>query len=507
MEETVIKLTKIDEFISNYSNHPVLFIGTGLSLRYLDDSYSWDELLLNVCKEFTGNEENYYDIKARHQLSNGEFDYPSIGSEIENLFNKHLINNRNGKFKYINDMYYELMKADKNVSRLKLYLSELFNNLSYKENVKTEISLLTKARKNIGSIITTNYDLLVEEIFGFNPLIGNDILLSNPYGSVYKIHGCSSDANKIIFTKEDYEEFNTKYELIRAQLLSLFTHNPIIFLGYSVSDDNIREILSTIFNYIDINSEMAEKVRQNFLLVEYEKDSINEDVVEHDIQLDDDKLIRINKLKTDNYSSLYMALNNLELPVSAMDIRKVQNVVKDIYSGGSIKVQITEGLDNLDNNEKILVVGSEKTIKYEFHTVPEIMQKYFEIIDEENKQLLNVIDKQVIQTSQFFPMYGFSLINNSIEKAEKLKKQQKNKLNSIVSELEPRFHRIHNSVEGIKKDNNISKSKEENVLVYNIMNGHISLDDVKEYLVSYTDTNTTSYKKLLCAYDFQKYGI
>ena len=31
----------IQEFISNYHNHPVLFVGTGLSLRYLENSYSW----------------------------------------------------------------------------------------------------------------------------------------------------------------------------------------------------------------------------------------------------------------------------------------------------------------------------------------------------------------------------------------------------------------------------------------------------------------------------------
>lgn len=39
-------------------------------------------------------------------------------------------------------------------------------------------------------------------MFSFNPLIGNDILLSNPYGSVYKIHGCISAPDKIIITEK-----------------------------------------------------------------------------------------------------------------------------------------------------------------------------------------------------------------------------------------------------------------------------------------------------------------
>lgn len=88
---------------------------------------------------------------------------------------------------------------------------------------------------------------IVWKIFEFNPLIGNDILLSNPYGSVYKIHGCVSDSNNIIITREDYDNFNNKYELIRAQLLSIFIHNPIIFIGYSISDSNIKSLLKTIF--------------------------------------------------------------------------------------------------------------------------------------------------------------------------------------------------------------------------------------------------------------------
>lgn len=43
---------------------------------------------------------------------------------------------------------------------------------------------------------------MIEEMFSFNPLIGNDILLSNPYGSVYKIHGCISAPDKIIITEK-----------------------------------------------------------------------------------------------------------------------------------------------------------------------------------------------------------------------------------------------------------------------------------------------------------------
>ncbi|RTX68344.1 SIR2 family protein, partial [Staphylococcus gallinarum] len=312
------------------------------------------------------------------------------------------------------DEYYNLMEKGINISRFKIYISKLFKKLNFKTEFEDEFIHMKKARKNIGSIVTTNYDKLVENLFEFNPLIGNQILLSNPYGSVYKIHGCVSQPDKIVLTSEDYNKFNTSYELIRAQLLSLFIHNPIIFLGYSINDENIRDILETIYKYVDVNSDLSERIRRNFLLVEFDEGSKNKEVVEHDIQLENNKVIRINKIKTEDYISIYKALGNLELSVSAMDIRKVQNVVKDIYKGGKTKVEITEDIDDLNNSEKILAIGSTKTIKYEFQTVPELMQKYFQIEEEENKQILDVINKQIIQKNQFFPIYCFSNINSNI---------------------------------------------------------------------------------------------
>lgn len=183
-------------------------------------------------------------------------------------------------------------------------------------------------------------------------------MLSNPYGSVYKIHGCVSDIQNIIITEEDYERFDKRYELIRAQLLSLFIHNPIIFIGYSISDVNIKNILKTIFMCIEPSSKDAERIRKNFLLVEHQKDSISQEIREHDIDIEGFGTIRINKRKTDNYEIIYKSLSNLHLSVSAMDVRKVQDVFKEIKTGGEIKVSITDDLETLKNGEKVLAIGS-----------------------------------------------------------------------------------------------------------------------------------------------------
>lgn len=493
----------ITEFISKFKNHPVLFIGTGVSLRYLQNSYTWDGLLSKISLDLCDNKELYYDIKSKSEIE-GKFDYKMIATELEKEFNSRLSADRNGKFEAINDKFYECMESDVNHSRFKLYISHLLNDLIYKPEQLDEIAELKKIRKNIGSVITTNYDKLIEDVFEFKPLIGNDILLSNPYGSLYKIHGCVSEQNKIIITQDDYEHFNEKYELIRAQLLSLFIHNPIIFIGYAIGDENIKSILKTIFTYIEPNTPEAELIRSNFLLVEYDQDSTNLDVTDYDIDMSGFSTIRINKIKTDDFTSIYKELSNLNLPVSAMDIRKVQAVVKEIYAGGEIKVNITENLDGLKNDEKVIAIGSYKTIKYEYQTAPEVMSNYFKIIDESNSQLLTLVDKYKIATNQYFPIFAFANIQPNLTSISRLKAQQTSKVENFIEYLPDAS--IHNSIYDIMQDTSIKDSYKFNMVMSGVENGKIELSDLEDYLREYDeDKLNTYYRKLLCYYDYKKY--
>lgn len=496
----------IREFIGRYRNHPVLFIGTGISLRYLNNSYTWDGLLKHISVELTGNPEFYLDIKSKCQID-GKYDFSMIGTLLEKEFNQALSKDRHGKFKEINDIFYQQMEEDNNLSRFKIYISKILGLLEHRECKIEEIAEFKKARKNIGSVITTNYDHLIEDIFDFQPLVGNDILLSNPYGSVYKIHGCYTDPEKLIITKDDYVKFNDKYELIRAQLLSIFIHNPIIFMGYGIGDENIKSLLKTIFTYVEPNSEDANRIRNNFLLVEYEEGSVSHEICEHDIDLEGYSTIRINKVKTDDFIEIYKALSDLNLPVSAMDIRKVQSIVKEIYSGGSIKVSITEDLDSLNNNEKILAIGSSKSITYTHQDASGMMTNYFSIIDEANKQLLKIINEINIASTQWFPIFGFHKVCPEILKAEALKEQQIEKLNRYLLLLPDNTKSTHTKTIEIIDDLNITEANKINAIIWSVLNNEFDLNDLNKFLNSMENKKETNYRRLLCAYDYKKYSV
>ncbi|KJZ15400.1 hypothetical protein TW85_05000 [Marinomonas sp. S3726] len=499
----------IREFIGKYRNHPVLFVGAGISLRYLNNAFTWNGLLKHVAYELKGNNEFYLDIKAECQ-SNGKYDYTKLATKLEQEFNTDLGRDRNGKFKEVNDIFYREMENENYLSRFKIYISQLVSELNYKEAMNEELTELKKVRKNIGSVITTNYDALIEDIFGFEPLVGNDILLSNPYGSVYKIHGSCTDPSKVIITEEDYEQFNEKYELIRAQLLSIFIHNPIIFMGYGIGDENIKSLLKTIFTYVEPNSETAERIRNNFLLVEFEDGSRSHEISEHDIDLEGFSTIRINKLKTDDFNEIYKSLSNLNLPVSAMDIRKVQSIVKDIYSGASddgtsIKVNITEDINSLSNSDKILVIGSSKSITYEHKNSSSFISEYFQIIEESNHQLLQLIDKINIAKTQWFPIYAFDTIHPDLKKATHLKTQQLRKIEEYLLTLSCSVQTTHKLLQDIYDDESVTRTNKISSILWSTWNDAVNLEEVEKLLLSMPDKKGTDYRRLLCAYDYKRY--
>ncbi|WP_162926979.1 SIR2 family protein [Flavobacterium psychrotrophum] len=514
----------IKEFVSGFKSHPVLFVGTGLSLRYLNNAFNWDELLKSTCKIVDKNEENYLDIKAKHIIDNGVFNFPSIGSDVEKLFNQFLTENRNGALKDINDEYYKSIENGKPISRFKLYVASVLKNLELKSIQKEEIELLKQLKNNISSIITTNYDTLLENIIGFKPLIGNDILLSNPYGALYKIHGCVSDPSKIIISSEDYDRSKSQDELIRAQLLSLFIHNPVIFLGYGAQDENVNNILKTVFKYTEYNTEAFRKIKENFLIVEYAPNSENEEISDYHLKIEDIP-IQIKKLQTDKYSSLYKELVEAKYPISAVDIRKVQNIMSDIITAKSSdkksvrEVIVVDSQEEINNEDRVLVITygnreTANTIKQtvfkeklipEHMSVNDFINNYFEIIDEKNKERIKVIDRLTIAKNVYFPILGFQKIYSKLKFSSKIEQIQKDILDKFVKKT-PKHFTKHMSIEDVFKDSTIATSNKHSTLVFNVWNDNIPLENLELFLRNYDeDKGDSKYRRLITLYDYKRY--
>ncbi|MFB6224864.1 MAG: SIR2 family protein, partial [Candidatus Paceibacteria bacterium] len=99
------------------------------------------------------------------------------------------------------------------------------------------------------AIITTNYDQLLEFAFPeYEIIIGEEIYNVNyaTMGEIFKIHGCVTDPASVIITEEDVINFNKKRKYLTAKLLTYFAEHPVITLGHSAEDPDLKELLSDI---------------------------------------------------------------------------------------------------------------------------------------------------------------------------------------------------------------------------------------------------------------------
>ena len=513
----------ISEFISKFRTHPILFIGAGISLRYYEKAYSWESLLKTIATDLNkGNPQLYLDLRNKAMDALGTCDYPSLATALEAEIDARLKDSSSKEdsipqiWGVVNKIFYETAEENRKTSRLKIWVKELLSALELNQLRKSEVPSFKKACEKVASIVTTNYDTFVEDHLGFSPLLGNDILLSNPYQSVYKIHGSVTDPSNMVLTKEDYDLFNHRYELIQAQLISLFIHNPIVFLGYSINDANIQKLLSVIFSYVDRNSDLGRKVAENFLRVQYERDSENLDIQEETFHIrlgEREADIPINVLKTDKFIALYDALSNLQLPVEAIHLKRVEHAFHRIKLGGEIAVKLVGDLENVDNRELVLAIGPRDRIDVsldKIYRVAEAIQSYFEITEEFKSGMVILTDD--VNKSMYFPAKGIAHVFPEMERKKELCQQQDELLNKEFNRIKTNSgcRSDHTDVDDILRDERIVASNKIKAIFYQVYNAGIALDDVRSYLYNRLQDSTesvpTDIRKLLCLYDSRKYS-
>ena len=248
-------MDEIKDIFSHFKSLPYLFIGSGISRRYLGLP-DWEGLLRHFIKLYLDQDLafEYYVNNAKRELNNlGESDdsliLPMVASLVEDDFNDAWFKDD----KFASNRIDSKDKITMGISPFKLEIANYIKSASNESNLiseyEHEIELFKEiANKSINGIITTNYDLLLQNLFkgkDYDCFIGQeDLIFSPPNGirEIYKIHGCCTDPNSIIINYKDYVDFRKKNAYIAAKLLTIFVEHPIIFFGYSIDDPNIVDM-------------------------------------------------------------------------------------------------------------------------------------------------------------------------------------------------------------------------------------------------------------------------
>jgi len=128
-------------------------------------------------------------------------------------------------------------------------------------------------------IITTNYDDFIENILGKDCIVitkGKSYDASHRKIELIKIHGSKDNVEKLVFFEEEYFKFNNDGHYFYNKVYTILHENTVLFLGYSLTDPNIRHILFEL----KLKDEEPNNARKIILLKE-EIDSYSKDFFEN----------------------------------------------------------------------------------------------------------------------------------------------------------------------------------------------------------------------------------
>lgn len=505
---------------------PILFVGAGISQRYLKLA-NWEGLLRYLAQRAKESEYSFEAYKNRAKNSEikvGEFQKIAELIEID-LALKWF---EEDKFKKLREEYTEDILNG--VSPLKIEIANYIktHSLNLQNEMKEEIEYLKKVgKKSIASVITTNYDTLLENIFSdYTRFIGQEELIFSKIhgvGEIYKIHGCCTKPESIIINEDDYIDFQDKNPYLASKILTLFLEHPIIFIGYSIGDENIRSILKSIVKCL--SKEKIEILKERLIFVEWDKEGDNQGFSTHTIAFDDGKFIDMTKISLQNYAVLFEAMLQNKAKYNAPMLRKLKEDIYELVLTNEpkekIKVVGLEDDDKLENIEVVVGVGviSELGKKgYETFTAEEI---YKDIVFDNRNFEAEIVVKSTLpnllkQHSKSIPIYKYvSKVKTQLPSIieESIKENYDDFLNNTLKKTRERNDFSKYSISELKKDFGDMKCLEYIPL---LNKDKISIQELREFLKDVlTDypqllndgkqTDKTNLKRLIRIYDWLVY--
>lgn len=342
---------------------PFLFVGSGFSKRYLNLP-DWEGLLKHIANLVSP--EPYYYLEKHQIISeeiNKEENYNEFMTRLCDEISLDLskIWFRDSKF---NDSRSEAGEAieEPGFYPLKFEVAKFIKSHGLiEESLNSEFELLKSiTQASIGGIITTNYDSLLEETFGFTTYDSQDALLFNPsyeISEVYKIHGSVDRPNSIIINSSDYRMMEDKNKYLAAKLLTIFIENPLIFIGYSIQDEDILKILNDIA--VCLSREQLDELSKRMIFIDYRPGTQGYVMGTWSVPFSKGGSISVTKIELDSFVPLYNTIaNNKSSHILVRILRQIKSLVYDlvISESPSEKIKVYP-MDNIIESDSIEVVA------------------------------------------------------------------------------------------------------------------------------------------------------
>lgn len=526
---------ELSKILHNHNGGAFLFIGSGFSRRYLNLE-DWKGLLTRFCTDIQPFK--FYETSASGNLA-------EAATLLANDFHQEwwkldrYENNRRLYDNYLKDK----------TSALRVEISDYLMNIDLENSFYSndsqllqEIELLKQL--NVNGIITTNWDLFLEKIFPeYSKFIGQkELLFAQLHGAfeIYKIH------DSLVLTSEDYIEFEKKNSYLAAKLLTIFMEHPIIFIGYSLSDENIRNILTSIVRCVDVGN--LDKLRKNLIFIQRLPKNETERIIDTSLNfiVDGENIsLPITLIKTNEFIKVYQAIHQTH--IDRFPVKLLQRIRKQIYElefSDSPKERISvieaDKIDDYDEVEFVIGIGITKQLGISKIGYADIdFKDVFEdiILCDKNFDPYKLLKLTIFNKSsktKYIPKFKYlkSLNINTQQEYENWKLENNIDLDKLVNlsikDLQANDKNVRKSFErkGLNTVNDLVNESETNT---NFLNTSLSyfpfldlqnineddLEILKNFLIQHKNAYLnkvessiycTAFNKLIVLYDKLKYG-
>lgn len=506
---------QIIEIIKNFQATPYLFIGSGFSRRYLNLE-DWEGLLRKFCQYIKPYE--YYKSTYNNDL-------PKIAEAMCIDYNHMMWHSSDEHI--ITFREENITKFKDTSSALKLSIGNYLMDYGITQiNADYKIEIKDFKAVTVEGIITTNWDRLLKDLFpSFHEVIGQDELVASStigIGEIFKIHGCSSAFNSLVLTEEDYKDFNKRNAYLAAKLVTYFVEHPVIFIGYSLTDENVTEILSSIVNCLGKSN--IDRLSNNFIFVQR---ASGEEKIKSSYKDIGGSQIPIIVMELSDYSKLYRPLAKIKRKLPIRVLRYLKEQLYEFVNTNDPKTKVAvinlEDSENVENLEIAIGIGiMSKLGAVGYHQIKTADIIEHVLFDNKGYEAREILEKTLPDSRGFIPIHYFvkklESFNTQTLSGNALKNFKYKLQNFQATQYKGQFNRDWKGQPFKKLISEVESDKAMHFIPFFDFKTQEDIDELGEFLKSnfknYFEKSkdiggakTTFYRKAVCFYDFLKYYI
>lgn len=358
------KIYPLESLIKN-KRMPILFIGSGVSSRYRG-LCTWNSLLETIASIIGIDRFQLNGMTKKLENSYpGSNIYPKLASELSDLMMDGIKNKTitRDTFSNMTELEWDKMNT---LDPFKVMVCSLLKDGKIVDDPKliSEIESFKKLADKIPAVITTNYDNFLEkEIFqNFSVLVFPDDYYfsgSDGYGEILKIHGTVEKPDSLIVTESDYNRLRKDSKVIMSRLISLMCDHPVVFLGYSLTDEEIHDIIYDLVS--SLKQTDIDRIRGNLINVQV-NNNLKKTICRPNRIEQNGKYIEIMQLYVPNFEIVFRYLDKITPVATAIEIKRYRSMIRNIVLSTNPSAKkltiINENNLDLDSNNLAVIFGS-----------------------------------------------------------------------------------------------------------------------------------------------------